>query len=131
VSCHRRRECELPQDINNALIAHGQWKQRLASAIASGKSDFSVSRVRMDNACAFGKWFCSLPTRLRQSEQGKTVQHLHASFHVEAARILSLALNGRRDEATKAIGGGSQYAAVSGQLAIALTQWQKVLTATK
>jgi hypothetical protein len=119
------------EDIQNALIAHGQWKQQLASAITNGKSEFSVATVQADNACAFGKWFYALPSRLRESEQAKKIQRLHASFHSEAGRILSLALNGRRDEGAKAIGPGSQYTAISGQLAIAMTQWQKELTTVK
>ena len=115
------------EDIDNALMAHGEWKKRLGAAIESGSSEFTVSQVQVDNGCAFGKWFYGLPSDLRESDQGKKIQRLHAAFHAEAARILDLALKGRIREATKAIESGSQFVSISGQLAITLTQWKKTI----
>ena len=115
------------QEIDNALNAHGAWKQRLLSAIEAGSSEFQVPAVKVDNGCAFGKWFYALPMDMRSSEHGVKVQKLHAAFHQEAARILELAVNKKKAEATAAIGLGSQYSNTSGQLAMALNSWKRAL----
>ena len=114
-------------DIDKAIVAHGQWKQRLLSAITKGTSEFSVAQVQVDNRCDFGKWFYGLPDAVRETEHGKTVQRLHASFHAEAARILELALQGRIAEAEKSMEPGLPYARLTGQLVIALTNWKQII----
>ncbi len=112
------------EEIDKALGAHVAWKSRLTSAIASGRSEFQVANVQVDNRCDFGKWFYSLPASMRGAEPCVTIQKLHAEFHAEAAHILDMALKGRRDEAEKALGGGSRYSTISGQLVVALTRWK-------
>ena len=114
--------------INKALLAHGAWKQRLQSAVSAGASEFSVAQVEVDNRCDFGKWFYGLPAGLRSTDAAGKIRTLHAEFHEEAARILGLALQGKKDQALKALGQGEKYSLASGQLALALKQWEKVLT---
>jgi hypothetical protein len=114
-------------DIEKALIAHGAWKHRLNTAIASGTSEFQVSQVREDNRCDFGKWFYSLPAEIRGADHGMNIQKLHAEFHAEAARILDLALKGEKEEALRSLGTGSRYVGISGRLYLALSQWKKRL----
>jgi len=115
------------EEIDRAVAAHGQWKKRLLSAVTLGVSEFSVAQVQADNRCDFGKWFYGLPATLRETEQGKAIQSLHASFHIEAARILDLALKGRAEEAKKALEPGSPYTHLSGQLTMALTRWKSTI----
>jgi len=45
----------IAEEITKAIGAHGMWKQRLRQAIDTGKSEFTVERVRPDNLCDFGK----------------------------------------------------------------------------
>ena len=113
--------------INKALLAHGAWKQRLQSAVAAGASEFVVVHVETDNRCDFGKWFYGLPTGLRATNTAGKIQALHAEFHKEAARILDLALKGKKDQAQQALGPGEKFSLSSGQLALALKQWEKAL----
>lgn len=113
--------------INKALLAHGAWKQRLQSVVDVGTSEFSVSQVQVDNHCDFGKWFYGLPTGLRSTDHAGKIQTLHAEFHKEAARILDLALQGKKDQVQKALGQGEKYSLASGQLALALKQWERAL----
>jgi hypothetical protein len=111
-------------EIDNALAAHGQWKQRLAAAIQNGSSEFVPAQVQLDNGCAFGKWFYSLPDPVKNSPQGQEVQKLHAAFHKEAARILDLAIKGQKEAASQAIAPGSVYINISGQLMMAMMRWK-------
>ncbi len=113
------------EDIDKALIAHGAWKQRLNAAIESGSSQFQVSQVREDNRCDFGKWFYSLPAEIRETDIGRKIQKIHAEFHVEAARILDLALKGKKEEALRALSSESRYVSISGQLTLALKHWKQ------
>jgi hypothetical protein len=114
-------------DIEKALTAHGAWKHRLNTAIASGSSEFQVIQIKEDNRCDFGKWFYSLPIEIRGTDYGKKVQKLHAEFHVEAARILDLALKGKKKEALQSLETGTQYVRISGQLYLELNQWKQRL----
>jgi hypothetical protein len=112
------------EDIDKALAAHGAWRQRLITAIATGNSDVQVSQVQVDNVCAFGKWFYSLPPAARAGEISAKVQKLHAEFHVEAAKILGMALAGKKAEAEKAMAFGGLFMDISGKLSLALNQWK-------
>lgn len=86
----------ISEEIGKAITAHGQWKQKLRSAIDTGTSESTPERVRKDNNCSFGKWLHD-----RIDENDKSSPHyleavkLHAKFHVEAASVLKLALAGR------------------------------------
>jgi len=117
------------EQIDKALKAHGSWKMRLNSAIANGTSEFTTDQAQADNRCEFGKWLYSLPPEIRATEEARTTQTLHAQFHGEAARILDLALKGRKDEATKALGPGEKYASLSGKLALGMRRWETTLKA--
>ena len=112
------------EEINKAIGAHGMWKQRLREAINTGKSDFTVERVRPDNLCDFGKWLYSLPANDQTSPQWNAVRELHGKFHVTAARVLSLAVGGHKQEAEAALDPGSQFSKVSVELTAAMMKWK-------
>lgn len=112
------------EEINKAIGAHGMWKQRLRQAVDSGKSEFTVERVRPDNNCDFGKWLHGLPPGDKNSEHWKTVQDLHAKFHIEAARVLQLATTGNKAEAEKGLASNSPFTSVSAKLTSAMMKWK-------
>jgi len=113
-------------EISKAVGAHGMWKQRLAAAISSGTSDFTIDKVRPDNNCAFGKWLHGLPASEKTSEHWTSVQALHAQFHQEASEVLKLALVGMQEDATKAMSIGSSFALTSARLTGAMMAWAAV-----
>ena len=115
-------------EITKAVGVHGLWKQRLRQAIDTGKSEFTVERVYPDNGCDFGKWLHGLPAADKTSEDWKKVQQLHAQFHVEASRVLDLALKGHKPEAENALIGDSPFAKVSGDLTVAMMKWKESST---
>jgi hypothetical protein len=115
-------------EIDLAISAHGMWKQRIKSAIETGQSEFNANKVCLDNLCDFGKWLHTLDANIKSTESWKTIQINHAEFHKVAGHILDLALNGKKDEATKGIALGSEYAAVSGKLTMAMMKWKRELS---
>lgn len=113
----------IKEQIRAGIAAHGQWKTRLLDAIQTGKSEFNPSTVKMDNQCAFGKWMYSLPEKERNCKSCLEIKEAHAKFHQTAAKILELALAGKRAEAEKEMAIGSDYARDSAHLVHLLSHW--------
>jgi hypothetical protein len=111
--------------IDRAIAAHARWKSHLRQAIETGKSEWTPERVRPDNLCEFGRWLLERSPTEKAAEQFRTVRDLHARFHLEASRVLELALTGHREQATAAMAIGSPFATVSSKLTTTLTAWKK------
>ncbi len=116
----------IKNEISSAIAAHGQWKVRLKGAIDTGKIDIQIGTIKVDNACAFGKWFYgpTITTEIKSSNQYKTVKELHAQFHKEAAKVAELAIGGKKEEAEKSIGIHGEYGIISAKLTKAMMDWQ-------
>lgn len=115
------------EEIKKAIGAHGAWKQRLRQAVDTGKSEFTVERVRPDNLCEFGKWLHGLPSGDKGSANWKSVQELHARFHVEASRVLGLAVQGKKQDAENGLSLNSPFSEISSKLTIAMIAWKASL----
>lgn len=116
------------ETLNQAIAAHGLWKQRLREAIKTGKSEWTIEQVGVDNHCVFGKWLYSLTQKDQQEKECKSVKELHAHFHREAARVLELALSGKIQEAEKALSVTSAFAQASSALTLAMIHWRETLS---
>ena len=115
--------------IDKAIAAHARWKSHLRQAIGSGTSEWTPEHVRPDNLCEFGHWLLERSPAEKATEQFRTVRDLHARFHLEASRVLELALTGHADQATAAMAIGGPFATVSSKLTAALTNWKKQVAA--
>lgn len=115
--------------LTKAIAAHSSWKARLRSAIHTGKSDIPATQVRTDNQCEFGKWLygSTLSSGEKQSEHYKTVRHLHAQFHVEAAKVLEWAIAGNKNAAEQALGLGGSCGKIASELTQATAKWRDSL----
>ncbi len=117
-------------EIEKGIGVHGMWKAHLRRAIETGKFDTSVETVRKDNNCDFGKWLygSTLSPIDKASNSYKTVRDLHAEFHRTAAKIVDLALSGKKDEASKMMSLDGEYALISSKLTAKMMEWKKSLT---
>jgi methionyl-tRNA formyltransferase len=115
------------QQIVKAIGAHGMWKARLQQAIDHGASDASVTAVRQDNQCDFGKWLYSvdLSADAKRSPHYQNCRHLHRQFHLAASKVLTLALANKKEEATRAMGSTGEFATSSAALTKAMMDWEK------
>jgi len=136
------------EHITKAISAHRRWKERLAIAIASGTggfvpedvkmpsrwlaiaiavgtSDFDPEVIKLPDRCEFGKWLygSDISPDVRGSNYYRKVLDLHAQFHVEAATILSLALQGDKALAEKLMAPGSKFDSLSTTLTELLEEW--------
>lgn len=120
----------VPAEIDKAITAHALWKARLRIAIDTGTSEWGVRDISPDNLCAFGQWLHSLPANEKATERWKTVQVLHAQFHLIASQVMRLALDRHKEEAIEAMKSRSQFASVSSRLTQAMLDWKKSLERT-
>jgi purine-binding chemotaxis protein CheW len=110
--------------ISAAITAHNRWKENLQRAIETGASQYQPSVVKQDNQCDFGKWlYEGISPDLRDSARFHAICQQHAKFHQEAAAVLALALQGRKEDAVKASAPGSQFQEISSALRLDLISW--------
>jgi hypothetical protein len=117
------------EEINKAITVHTAWKVRLRDALAAGKFDTPVDTVRRDDQCVLGKWLYGpmLTPQDKASEHYKEVVYLHTEFHECAARVLELAMLGKKAEAERMLEyGGGEYPLASSRLVMALSDWKAV-----
>lgn len=120
-------EISMQDAISNGIGAHGLWKGRLLRIIEGEKTDLTVEKVQVDNACPFGKWLHGLPPSERPRIWSE-IQALHADFHKEAAHVLGLALQGKKEDAKHEMAENGTFMARSGQLTNAMLRWLRELT---
>jgi hypothetical protein len=112
--------------IEAAITGHGAWRTILQHAIETGTSSVDIARAKRDDRCELGKWlYREADARDRRSPSYARVRELHQAFHVEAARVLDLALQGRKPEAEAAMAMRSPYASASAALSAALKAWRE------
>ncbi len=128
-----KTDSSIHEQIQLALSAHGAWKQRLIDAIEKRSSAIAVGTARVDDQCAFGKWLYgeTLERGVKRSEQYGRCLELHRRFHAAAGDVLSLALAGDKDAASRAMAPGSEYARVSGALSSTLMEWDAESVASR
>ena len=137
------------EHITKAISGHRRWKERLAIAIASGTggftpedvkkpsrwlaiaiavgtSDFDPEVIKLPDRCEFGKWLygTNISPDMRGSPYYTKVLDVHAQFHVEAATILSLGLQGDKARAEMLMAPGSKFDSLSATLTELLEEWE-------
>ena len=117
---------DLTQDLDQALQAHGAWKQRLRAAAVHKEVDLPANSICRDDCCRFGRWLYSLPAEKRESPEARTVQRLHAQFHRAAGAVANMIEDGMFDQALSSLATGG-YPQVSAELTRAVVDWKVAL----
>lgn len=110
--------------ITKAIGAHGDWKRRLASAVARRSHDEDVATVGRSDACEFGRWLRDLQPGTADEHAHREAGSLHAQFHREAARVLTLISGGDVAAAATAIAPGGDFAEASRRLTRVMLDWR-------
>ena len=111
-------------EINQAITAHGQWKQTLRSAISTGECVSTPEKVKMDNNCSFGKWLHErIDPDAKNTPNYPEIVDLHAQFHIEASKILTFALNGDQDQANELMKLTGEFSRLSAELTRKMKAW--------
>ena len=102
------------EKIDAAIEAHIQWYAHLRMAVTLASSGFKPEVVRTDNNCEFGKWlYGNFPTQGNLLPLYQEIKELHARFHIEAGKILELALQKKREEALTLMDFNSEFKKIS------------------
>ncbi|MEZ5256991.1 MAG: methyl-accepting chemotaxis protein [Ilumatobacteraceae bacterium] len=114
-----------PSQLDAAIGAHADWKAKLVNALEHGGAGLDPAAIRPDVRCAFGKWLHGSidPEYRRSSDYSHVVTH-HARFHQIAADIVTLAQQGRVDEARQLLAHGSEFAVTSSTLTGLIDGWR-------
>jgi hypothetical protein len=110
------------KDIDAAIALHESWKTRLLNAIETGSSEWAPRTVKTDDQCDVGKWLYGFSPDEKALPRYNIIKQLHAQFHIEAGRILEIALLGHKDNAVAELEG--QYAKISSSLVAELLAWK-------
>lgn len=113
----------LQEQIKTAIGNHGLWKARLASAIENQASEFSPVTVRRDDQCEFGKWLQTVAPSMNGSSSYRKCSELHSQFHGAAAKVLEMALAGKKEPAKQSMAASGEFAKTSGALTVAMMDW--------
>jgi hypothetical protein len=113
-------------DLDSAVKAHSDWKQKLRNA-ANQHDQLDAATVSRDDCCMLGKWlhgagrpgYGHLP-------QFSELLGKHAEFHREAGRVVQTINDGRYDHALTMISGGTSFNDASSGVVVAIRQLRVV-----
>lgn len=114
-------------DIDKAIAAHENWKQRLQDYL-DGKSteELKPEVVCLDDRCDLGKWLHG-PGKMRLGGYPafSVLVARHQYFHAQASSVVALAQAGQKDKATQTLGSSYRYA--SNQVVLLLKELKRGL----
>jgi len=114
-------------DIDAAVIAHQQWKQRLLAHLAgNAEAGLDVERICSDDRCDLGRWIHSRGRARLGTFPGFTalLSH-HRMFHHVACNVLALEKAGKRTAARRMV--SDQFEAYSDRVTEDLRLLQQVV----
>lgn len=100
-------------DLDHAILAHYEWKNKLRAAI-SNQSHLDAATLARDDACEFGRWLHGEGGKLhgRKPEFTALLQK-HKAFHVEAGKV-AVQINARHyEEAAHMVENGTPFGTAS------------------
>lgn len=112
-------------DLESAITAHAQWRNRFRTAIRNGDT-LDATMIGKDNCCALGRWLHGDARTLYagHTAYGMLITH-HASFHIEAAKVAAEINNKRYEEAERLIEPPSGFALASMKVEAAIRRLQE------
>ncbi|MCT4556581.1 MAG: CZB domain-containing protein [Pelagimonas sp.] len=118
---------DLEHNIDEAIRAHGAWKDKLRSAVETGVLPKPAKEIACDNQCGFGKWLHGLKmdSSVAGSAQYQGVVAAHAAFHRAAGGVAALVEAGDRKAADKALRGAA-FADTTSRLVDKALDWKRV-----
>jgi hypothetical protein len=115
-----------PLKLDNAILAHHVWKNKLRAAIAS-KSQLDAVAFGRDDCCEIGQWLYGEGGALYGSKpQFTTLVERHKTFHIEAGKIATQINAANYAQASRMIDGGTPFAMASLAVAQAVNALKQV-----
>jgi methyl-accepting chemotaxis protein len=116
-------------NFDEAISAHSQWKQKLATYIAKPDRSLNPVEVAADNKCALGQWLYGDGKKHSSLPEFSKLVSEHAHFHRAASNVIKKADSGQSVGQEVALGASSEFANASSAVVQALmTMKSKVKT---
>jgi hypothetical protein len=113
-------------NLDNAILAHYEWKNKLKAAI-SAKAQLDSATISRDDCCEFGKWLHGDGGKLYASTPEFTaLQQKHKSFHAEAGKVAAAINSHQYDAAAKMIEGSTPFGAASLAVGMAVNALKRI-----
>jgi methyl-accepting chemotaxis protein len=100
-------------NFDDAISAHSQWKQKLATYIAKPDRSLNAVEVASDNKCALGQWLYGEGKKHSSLPEFSKLVSEHAHFHRAASNIIKKADSGANVTQEIALGSSSEFATAS------------------
>jgi hypothetical protein len=114
-------------NLEDAIQAHAAWKIKLAVYIKKPDGSLKPAEIGADGRCPLGQWLHGEAAKHSSLPEYQTLMAEHARFHKTAANIAEQANSGRKLNTEEALGGGSEFAAVSLSVVKAIKNMQTKL----
>lgn len=115
-------------NLDNAILAHYEWKNKLKAAIAA-KAQLDAVTIGKDNCCEFGKWLYGDGNGLYGKKPEFTaILQKHKTFHMEAGRVATVINAKRYDEASKMLDSSTPFGTASMAVGVAVNALKRVVT---
>jgi methyl-accepting chemotaxis protein len=112
--------------LDNAILAHHVWKNRLRAAIVS-KSQLDVETFSRDDCCDIGQWLQGEGRALHANKpEFSALQQTHQVFHLEAGKIAMQINAANFVQAAHMIDSGTPFSAASLAVAKAVNALKQV-----
>jgi hypothetical protein len=114
-------------DVDAAIGSHEKWKEQLQSVLDGQPSYLlPIDVACQDDYCDLGKWLHGTGSRrFAHYPAFSALQSRHRDFHIEAAKVLTLARDGDMDKAREILGGS--YRLASSQIVLLLKELKRSL----
>lgn len=104
-------------NFDNAIQAHGAWKQKLSNYIQNPDKSLKHEDVCLDNKCPLGKWIYGEGSKYSHLNEFQKLKPAHAKFHKEAAEIVKKANSGAKVTEEMALSASSPFTNASKEVA--------------
>jgi len=112
-------------DFDDAILAHSQWKLKLALYVSRPDRSLSPSEVAADNNCQLGQWLMGEGLKYSELPEHTKLVSDHAHFHRAAAEVVKKADSGKSVEEEIAPRAPSEFASASTAIVQSLMAMRK------
>jgi len=116
-------------NFQQAIEAHVSWKMKLSSYIAKPDHSLNAALVSQDSNCELGRWLNGEGRKFAAIPEFAKLVTDHARFHAAAGEIVRKADSGQSVVDEVALGGRSEYAAVSNAVVSSLMKLKMKIAA--
>lgn len=100
-------------NFDDAIMAHTQWKMKLAIYVSNPDRSLHASDVAADNKCQLGQWLHGEGQKYSALPEFSKLVSDHAHFHKAASAIIRKADSGQHVTEEIALGAHSEFASAS------------------